>query len=139
MKRLAALVVALAFACAISRDANAQASPYHYLSAASTNSTLVTAGKALVFAIATINTTTTVYYLKLYDKVSAPTCNSDNVKFTLPVPYGASNAGGGIVVPFPSGLHFQQGFGFCLTAGSADNDNTNAATGVIVNFAVKQF
>lgn len=108
--------------------------PAHYLSGANTNATNVSAVKTNVYQIIAINTTATIYYLKLYDKSTTPTCNSDTVKMTLPVPFGTSSSGGGFAVPIPVGAQFVNGFGFCLTAGINDNDNTNAATGVAINF-----
>lgn len=116
----------------------AQAVPQKYDSAANTNSTLVYPGRGLLENVTTINTTTTMYYLKFYDKVSAPTCNTDTVVFKIPVPFGAANSGGGVVTTFPSGLQFFKGIGFCLTAAAADSDNTGAATGVSISLAVKQ-
>jgi hypothetical protein len=111
------------------------ATPAHYLSAASTNATNVKASAGNVYALAVINTTATLYYLKLYDKATAPTCNSDAVLQTYPVP--ASTAGAGFVLPLNVGMSFSAGIGFCLTGGLADNDNTNAATGVAINFVYK--
>jgi hypothetical protein len=118
--------------------APAQSVPYKFDSAASTNATLVAAGYVQVRAIIAVNTTAALYYLKLYNKVSAPVCNTDPVVFKAAVPFGASSAGGGYVVPIPDGLVFSQGLGFCLTGGIADSDTTVAATGVTINFAVKQ-
>lgn len=136
MPRIIAAIVALACSVAL---AFAQALPKHYVSTASTNSTLVKVGEAHVSAIVAVNTAAAVYYLKLYDKSVAPTCNTDPVLFTVPIPFVATNAGGSVVVPIPDpgGLYFQQGLGFCITGAQADSDNTNAATGVTVSFAVK--
>jgi hypothetical protein len=136
MIRILAALLALALSASM---ASAQSRPSKYLSTASTNSTLVRVSEAHLSIIVAVNTTTTVYYLKFYDKAVAPTCNSDVVLFMVPIPFGASNAGGGAVIPIadPGGLFFQQGLGFCITGGSADNDNTNAATGVTVSLGVK--
>ena len=105
-----------------------------FLSAATTNSNLVKAGQTALYNIIAINTTTTIYYLKLYDKATAPTCNSDTVVASYPVPFGASNAGGGFVQPRSVAAGYLLGLGFCLTGALADNDNTAAATGVAINF-----
>lgn len=117
---------------------HAQTSPVKYLSAATNNSTLVLTGKVLLGTGIVTNTTTTVYYLKLYNKATAPTCGTDVPKWTIPIPYGASSAGGGFVLPLGLGLQFPLGLGFCLTAGSADNDNTSAATGLTVNLGISR-
>jgi hypothetical protein len=140
MKRffaLAAPLLALVLAFAPTR-AQAQSFPRKFDSAASTNATLVAAGYVQVQSIVVTNTSVALYYLKLYDKVSAPVCNTDTVVFKAAVPFGASNSGGGFAVAIPDGLAFQNGLGFCLTGGLADNDNTVAATGVTINFGVKQ-
>jgi hypothetical protein len=125
-----------AFLVCYAAVANAQqGSPVGYLSQANNNATIVLAGQVAVSAIVLINTTTTVYYLKLYDKATAPVCGTDIPKWRIPIPYGASNSGGGVAIP-NGGLLFYTGFGFCLTAGIADNDNTSAATGIALNFGL---
>lgn len=138
MRRMIVAAVAALFAAIFLLGPSRAAQPYKFISAASTNATVVSPGDHKVVTVVAVNTTTTVYYLKFYDKSTTPTCNSDPVKFLIPIPFGASNAGGGAVIPFGTdGLDFTQGFSFCITGGSADNDNTNAATGVTVSFAVK--
>lgn len=112
----------------------AQSAPKKYLSAASTNATLVQTGRAVVYTLAAVNTTATIYYLKLYNKATAPTCGTDTPVMTIPVP--ASTAGDGIVVAPTVGILFQLGLGFCLTGAIGDSDTTNAATGVAINFGV---
>lgn len=109
--------------------------PYHLLSTASTNSTNVKASAGTLFNIAVVNTTGVIYYLKFYDKASAPTCNSDTPVLNIPIP--ANTFGAGIVVPGFIGFNFTLGIGFCLTGALADNDNTNAATGVAINLGYK--
>jgi hypothetical protein len=52
---------------------------------------------------------------------------------TYPVPFGASSAGGGVVIDFSQPAVFVNGLAFCITGALADNDSTNAATGVVVN------
>lgn len=112
------------------------ATPYHYLSTASTNSTLVSTGAHSLYEVTLINTTATLYYLRLYDATSAPTCSSGTgVVHTYPIPASASGAGVAVSVPF--GVAFTNGLSFCLTGGIADTDNTNAATGVAVNLSYK--
>lgn len=113
--------------------------PGKTLSAASTNSTSVTGAASTLCYLNAVNTTTTIYYLKLYNKATAPTCNSDTVVHTEPVPPASAAGGaGGIVVGLgPFGSAFSLGIGFCLTAGIADNDNASAATGVAINYGTK--
>jgi hypothetical protein len=129
MKKFLALF-ALLFGCGAAFGQALNAHPYSYLSAASNNSTLVYAGPNLVQALFVINTTGTVYYLKLYDKATAPTCGTDTPKWRIPLPINAATA-----VP-TEGLQFNLGTGFCIVANLVDSDNTNAATGVAVNFGI---
>lgn len=111
------------------------ATPIKYLSAANTNSTNVKATAGTIYNLVAINTTATLYYLKLYDKATAPTCASDTVLQSYPVP--ASTSGNGLSVSTTVGIAFTAGIGFCLTGALADNDNTNAATGVVINIIYK--
>ena len=111
--------------------------PIHYLSAASTNSNNVKGSAGTIYEVTAINTTSTIYYLKLYDKATAPTCGTDTPVHTYPIPVNSTN-GGGFTINFSSvGLAFANGIGFCLTGAIADNDATNAATGVAMNFSYK--
>lgn len=119
------------------------ANPVHFLSTASTNSTLICggatagtcqAGPHIIYQIVAINTTATIYYLKLYDKPTAPSCGSDTPVLTLPVPFGQTSSGGGFTIPIPVGTQFLTGIGICLVGGIADNDSSNAAAGVAMNF-----
>lgn len=126
-----------ALAQSINQAPGAGARPVHFLSAVSTNSTLVKGGPATLYGVQAVNTTAVLYYLKFYDKATAPTCNTDTVVKTLPIPFGATSAGGAIVAPMTVGVAFLNGLGFCITAGIADNDNTNAAVGVVVNLDYK--
>lgn len=112
------------------------ATPYHYLSAASNNATLVASGAHTVYALTLINTTSTVYYFRLYDSGSAPSCSrATEVVDTLPVPANANGAG--VVIPLDVGTSLADGLAFCLTGGGGDNDNSNAVAGVYVNLWYK--
>ena len=113
------------------------ATPSHYLSAANTNSTLIKASPGTIYQIVAINTTVTMYYLKFYDLNVAPTCNTTTVVGTYPIPFGASNSGGGFTIPLPTGMRFTKGIGFCITSGIADNDAGSAATGIAVDILWK--
>jgi hypothetical protein len=130
---LAAMLMASPAYAQTSRDPGAQ--PVYYQSAASVNSTLVLAGWRTLESITVINTTAAIYYLKLYNKATAPTCGTDVPIQVYPIP--ASTAGNGVSIPLGVGLGFPLGLGFCLTGGVADNDTTSAATGVIINMGYK--
>lgn len=133
---LAAVIAVLAAFPANAQPASG-ADPVHILSAASTNSTLVRSQPSLLYSIVAINTTTTLYYLKFYDIAVAPTCASTPVVLTIPVPFGAANAGGGVSIQPPAGFRFFNGVGICLTGAIGDTDNTVAAAGVAIDLAVK--
>lgn len=110
-----------------------QSQPFHLLSQASTNATNIKPAPGQLVGAVCINTTAAIYYLKFYDLATAPTCNSTPVVLSFPCPFGTSSAGGGFVIPMPQPTSFLKGIGMCLTGGIADNDNTNAATGVAID------
>lgn len=133
MKRLALTVL---FLCAATLSALAQATtgkPFSVLSTASTNCSLVYNDRALGKALHVINTTSTTYFLKLYDKKSAPVAGTDTPNWRVPIP--PQNTGGGVVAVSLEDLGFFSGIGLCLTGGIADNDSSNAATGVAINLS----
>ncbi len=120
----------------------AACTPYHLSggTAASNNSTSLRGQAAHLCVLTAINTTATLYYLKLYDSSSAPTCSSaTNLKHVYPIPFGASSAGNGVhVTTFtPGGEGYKNGIGFCVTGGGGDTDNSNAATGVYIEGSYK--
>lgn len=112
------------------------ATSYGLQSAASTNATSVKASAGVLAGMNLINTTTTIYYLRMYNLAAAPTCSSaTGFVRTWPIPPAAASGGaGGIAVHLPiNGTAFGTGIAFCLTGGPTSTDNTNAATGVFVN------
>lgn len=136
MRLLVALaLVACGLLAAPVSDARAQSSPRKYLTTASTNSNLVKTGRTQLRVVVPINTTTTIYYLKLYNKATAPTCGTDTPLWTIPVPFGATNSGSGMALA-TEGLMFPLGLGICVVGGIADNDNSNAAAGLVINLGV---
>lgn len=111
-----------------------QALPASYLSAASTNATLISgAGQNVLKSVIAINTTATIYYLKLYNKASVPVCGTDVPVLRIPL-LPANNTGGGLSAISLDDMRFTLGIGFCLTGALADNDTTVAATGIALNF-----
>jgi len=110
----------------------AAASVCNILATASTNATSCKGSAGNLYGYEIFNTTTTVYYLRLYNTSSAPTCSSATGFIrSIPIPPAAA-AGqvGGIVsnqvVPVNQGT----GIGYCITGGSTSTDNTNAAAGI---------
>lgn len=105
-------------------------------SAASTNATNCKASAGQLYGFDLVNTTATVYYLRLYNSSSAPTCSSAT-GFVRTIPIPASTTGAGIARSIPVGEAYGTGIGFCLTGGGSSTDNTNAATGVYVTLNYK--
>lgn len=111
------------------------ATSFHLIAANSDNSTSIKtiAGKVVDYQTGNINASTS-YYLKMYDKASAPTCGTDTpiATFLIPPTNGGNNG------TMPIGKAFLLGLGICVTAGIADNDNTSVpAATVIVNLDYK--
>lgn len=106
---------------------------------ASTNSTSVKGSAGTVYGYSLTNTTTTIYYLRMYNSSSAPTCNSaTGYVATIPIPPASAAGGaGGREITKNIGQAFTTGIGFCVTGGSSSTDNTNAAAGVFVEILYK--
>lgn len=114
----------------------AGATAFNVASAASTNSTNVKASAGNLYSITLVNTTATLYYLRLYNLASAPTCSSaTGYVTTVPVP--ASTTGAGLTVNLNVGAAFTTGIGYCITGGPTSTDNTNAAVGIYGFLAYK--
>lgn len=114
--------------------------PYGLQATASTNSTLVSTGAHTIKGMNLLNTTTTIYYLRMYDSAGAPTCSSaTGFVRTWPIPpAGAAGGAGGIAAALsPSGVAVTAGLSFCVTGGPTSTDNTNAAVGVFINLDYK--
>lgn len=111
--------------------------PYHLSggTAATTNSTNIKSSAATLCDLTILNTTATVYYLKIYDLATAPTCSSaTGLKHVYPVP----SSNGGLQRSLPlGGEAYASGLGFCVTGGGGDTDNTSAATGVYIEGSYK--
>lgn len=105
-------------------------------SAASTNATSVKSAAGNILLISAINTTATLYYLRMYNLIAAPTCSSAT-GFIETIPIPASSTGAGLVRQQSNGQAYTTGIAFCLTGGGSSTDNTNAATGVYVTLLYK--
>jgi hypothetical protein len=110
----------------------AAATACNILSAASTNATNCKASSGNFYGYEVFNTTTTVYYLRLYNASSGPTCSSATGFIrTIPIPPASAAGGvGGAISNQTFPVNFGTGIGYCITGGSSSTDNTNAATGV---------
>jgi hypothetical protein len=99
------------------------------VSAATTNSTNCKNAAGNVYGFRFVNTTGTIYYLRMYNSSSAPTCSSAT-GFIESIPIPASTSGAGFAFLEPMGEAYSTGISFCFTGGSSSTDNTSAATGV---------
>lgn len=106
--------------------------PYKLISLATTNANMVKASGGNLYSIVAIGLTSTVRYLKLYNKATVPTVGTDVPLMTIPIP--ANTQGAGIAIPFSMGVNFPLGIAIAITSGLADN-NTGAilANDVVVN------
>ncbi len=112
------------------------ASACYLTSAATTNATNCKASAGQIYGYDLINTTSTLYYLRLYNLGAAPTCSSAT-GFIRTIPIPASTTGAGVERDIAVGEAYGTGIGFCLTAGGSSTDNTAAATGVYISIQYK--
>jgi hypothetical protein len=110
--------------------------PCYITSAATNNATNCKASAGNIYGIQAVNTTATLYFLRLYNLAASPTCSSAT-GFVRTIPIPASVSGNGFVIPEDVGEAFGTGIGFCLTAGGSSTDNTSAATGVYLTILYK--
>lgn len=96
--------------------------------AATTNSTLVSNVPVDIYAIIAVNTTASVKYLKLYNRITTPTVG---VAFpTLTFALTPSNVP--TVINIPGGMYFNAGLAYALTGLPAQADATALAAGDVV-------
>lgn len=98
--------------------------PFHAISAASTNSTNVKGSAGQIYGLSISNTNAAARFFKLYDKATAPTVGTDTPKRTIQIPANAT-----VICAFPVGLSFASGIGFGATGAMADADATAIGAG----------
>lgn len=108
---------------------NAGITAYKLQSAATTNATSVTAVSTVLRNLNAYNTTATIYYLKLYNKASAPTVGTDVPVMTIPLAVTPTPT----MPSLPAGLLFPLGLALAITLNATDSDNTAAVTGIQIN------
>lgn len=102
--------------------------PKYYESAATTNSTNVTAAATTLYTLSVVNSTATRYYLKLYNKATAPTVGTDTPVQIFDIPASTSSQ-----IQLVKPLRFSLGLGFGITGAIAISDTTAAVTGIGIN------
>ena len=100
--------------------------------AGSTNATSAKGSAGRLYKVSAYNTTTTLKYLKVYNKASAPTVGTDTPVHTFPIP-----PSGGMVIDWPTGFAYATGIAYALTGGAADNDSTGLSSGDVVGVNVE--
>jgi hypothetical protein len=106
--------------------------PFRIIAAATNNAQVVKATPGNLYSIVAIGLTSTVRYLKFYNKATAPNAAADTPVMTIPIP--TNTQGAGVALPFSMGVNFPLGIAVLIVAGIADTDNTPiAANDVIVN------
>lgn len=115
------------------------ASPFHLITAASTNSTLVATGARTLYALSVSGFNTTAGWLKVFDAASAPAnCGATATPVHSYPVIGSATVQGGMNVPIPtSGEAYASGIAYCFVGGSADNDNSAGPAGVAINGTYK--
>ncbi len=108
------------------------ATPFHLLSAASTNAANIKSSAGTVYSIMAVNTAAATYFLRLFDKASTPIPGTDVPVLTIPVLAGQS-----VTLPVPTGIACASGIGIDLTGAIGDNDATVAAPGVAIGLVWK--
>lgn len=98
--------------------------PFHAISAASTNSTNVKGSQGCLGTISISNTNAAARYFKLYNKATAPTVGTDTPIRTIQVPPNST-----VVQAFPNGMSFTNGIGFGATGAMGDSDTTAISAG----------
>jgi|SRR5579871_531390 len=112
--------------------------PGKLISANTTNATSVKASAGTLGGLYLEGNTATVYYVKLYDKASAPTVGTDTPIAVYIVPANSTNGAGNNVVLPAQGMNFASGIAFAITGGVGDSDTTAcAANAVVVNYLYK--
>jgi hypothetical protein len=107
-----------------------QSQPIAINSAATTNATLINAGRTGLSTLICSNIGGAAAFVKLYDKASAPTVGTDVPKLTIPIPAGG-------IVPIDISdcvLLFVLGLGLAITNLAADTDTTAVAAAQVKVF-----
>ena len=106
--------------------------PYHNLSAATTNATNVKSAACQMYGYSISNTNASTRYVKFYDKTTAPSVGTDTPKHTVQIP-----GNGTVIRAIPEGMKFVNGFGWATTVNVADTDSTAVgANDLVIDFSL---
>lgn len=102
------------------------ANPGHLIAAATTNATSVKTSSTVVVSLVAGNSNiTTGYYLKVFNKASAPTVGTDVPVQTFYLPPKMPSQP--LLIP-ATGVRLSTGFAFCIVAGTGLDTDTTAVT-----------
>jgi hypothetical protein len=104
--------------------------PFHLVSSANNNATLVRATTCWLYAVWATNVNAAIRFLKFYDLNVVPDPAVHLPSFVCGIPGAVAGAGGSIALPV--GLVFFTGLALAIVTGSADTNNTSVAAGEIV-------
>lgn len=97
------------------------------IAAATTNATVVKAAAGQVFGMEFANNAAYPVFVKLFNKVAAPTPGTDTPVWTIQIP-----AGGRAEINRPAGVAFSLGIGYTITKLVDDTDVTAVALADVV-------
>jgi hypothetical protein len=117
-----------------SSNVTSGATPVSYILAATTNPQLVITGARNLFTIDVSNDSATKFWLKLYNKATAPTVGTDVPVMRFLVP---ANTVQEFQIPQYYGAYFSLGIGFATTGLVADSDTTAVTAGSAVTVTYK--
>lgn len=109
------------------------ATPYHLISAGSTNATVVKNAAGTLYGWSIYNNNAAQLYVKFYNKATTPNPAADTVVLTVLVP--GATAGSGTNMPISSmGCAFSTGISFATVTGAGDTNNSAVgSTDLIIN------
>jgi hypothetical protein len=102
--------------------------PYHFVTAANNNATVVKSRGGQVGVIVAFNVNAAARYLKFYDKATTPAPATDTPVFVVAMP-GASTGAGSSVTIQHAGLNFLTGISVAVVTGLVDTDNSSVGSG----------
>jgi hypothetical protein len=115
------------------------ATPFHLISAATTNSTLISAGLHTLYTLNVTGLVATTGVLKVFDLATAPaSCGATATPVhSFPV-IGSTTVLGGQNYPLPAqGEAYLNGLAICFVGAVADNDNSVGPAGFAINVTYK--
>ena len=112
---------------AIGANSGGGATPYHYVSTASTNATSLKASAGQLFSYTIVNTTAAQKFVKFFNKASTPVVGTDVPILTIGVP-----ANGTTTWNLATGSYYSAGIAFAITGAGGDLDTTATAVGDVI-------